>query len=125
MLKNRPFNIFLIDAFGAFVSSCFLGIIYYFDSKFGMPQNVLAQFILIAILLFTLSTFFYFLKPENWRFYLKIIAFLNLAYCLFTAYQVWKNAETLTALGHTYFLAEMALIVVLVMFEFKSAKRRM
>ena len=84
MKKLKGNNIFLIDALGAAISVIFLFLLYSFEDFFGMPKSVIKIFIFIATIFFVYSTTIYFIRPINWKFYLKIIAALNICYCLFT-----------------------------------------
>ena len=123
MLKYQRHNIFLVDAIGAFISIILLCVIYLFDDFFGMPRNVMLVFIGIAFFLFIYSATIYWLKPLNWQVYLKIVAFLNASYCLFTAFQIIRNIDTLTLYGYIYFIAEILVIFTISIYEFKNATK--
>ncbi len=116
-------KIFLLDAVGAFVSIIFLSLLYSFDDFFGMPKSVIQIFLGIATAFFVYSTTIYFIKPINWQFYLKVIATLNICYCLFTLYHLHQNLDTLTLYGHTYFIAEILVILILSTYELKNARK--
>lgn len=121
--KPESYKIFLLDAFGAFISILFLLVLYFFEEFFGMPTKVIVIFISFAILFFIYSTTIYFIKPADWKFYLKIIAILNYAYCLFTLYQILKNIDTITLYGYIYFVAEIIVIIALSTFETKKSRK--
>ncbi|ERM80237.1 hypothetical protein P872_14185 [Rhodonellum psychrophilum GCM71 = DSM 17998] len=123
MEKISGQKIFLLDAVGAFVSIIFLSFLYSFDDFFGMPKSVIKIFLGIATAFFVYSTTTYFIKPINWQYYLKIIATLNICYCLFTFYHLLQNLDTLTLYGHTYFIAEILVILILSTYELKNARK--
>jgi hypothetical protein len=117
---NRPI-IFLLDASGAFVSILLLFFLYMFEEYFGMPRNILAVFIGIASVLFLYSVTIYLINPLRWTIYLMIIALLNIGYCLFTCYHVFYYFETLTLFGQFYFVGEILVIVILSIYELRTA----
>ena len=123
MEKISGQKIFLLDAVGAVASIIFLSFLYYFDDFFGMPKSVIKIFLGIATAFFIYSSTTYFIKPINWQFYLKIIAALNICYCLFTFYHILQNLKTLTLYGHTYFVAEILVILLLLTYELKNARK--
>jgi hypothetical protein len=122
MEKLKGHKIFLIDAVGAVVSVVLLFLLYSFDEFFGMPKCVIKIFICIATAFFVYSATTCFIRPENWRFYLKIIAVLNISYCLFTIYQILQNLDTLTLYGYIYFIAEILVILILSTYELNNAR---
>lgn len=123
MEKVSGQKIFLLDAVGAFVSIIFLSFLYSFDEFFGMPKSVIKIFLGIATAFFLYSTTTYLIKPINWRFYLRIIATLNISYCIVTFYHVLQNLDTLTLYGHTYFIVEILVIMILSTYELKNARK--
>ena len=123
MEKINGYKMFLLDAIGAFVSVIFLSFLYSFDDFFGMPKCVIKIFLGIATAFFVFSTTTYFMKQINWQFHLKIIAVLNISYCLFTFYHILQNLDTLTLYGHAYFIAEILVILILSTYELKNARK--
>jgi hypothetical protein len=124
MQKPKGHNIFLLDALGALSSIAFLFLLYAFDEFFGMPKSVIKIFICIAAVFFVYSSITYMVKPANWRFYLRIIAVLNICYCLFTAYHMLQNSSKLTLYGYLYFVGEVLIILLLAIYELYHAVRR-
>jgi len=122
MEKLKGQKIFLIDAVGAVVSVLFLLFLYSFEELFGMPKSVLCIFISIAIAFSIYSTTIYLTNPTNWMFYLIIIALLNISYCTYTIYQVFKNLNTITPYGYLYFVTEILIILTLSIYEFKLGR---
>lgn len=121
-LKGR--KIFLVDAIGAIVSVFSLLIPYSFEDFFGMPKSTVSIFICIAIVCAVYSTIVYVSKTENWKRYLTVIAFFNIAYCFFTFFHVFKNWETMTVFGYLYFLIEILIIMALAIFELRLSANK-
>lgn len=120
VFKGR--KIFLVDAIGAIVSVLSLLIPYSFEEVFGMPKSVITIFISIAIVYSIYSTTIYLTKTENWKPYLTIIALLNISYCIFTGYHIFKNLNKLTLYGHLYFIGEILIILTLAFFELRISR---
>lgn len=116
-------NIFMVDGLGAILSTVCLGLLTHFEKTFGMPKNNLYVFIIISFLFSIYSFTCYFLAISNWRICLKIIAGLNLLYCLITAFSVIKNINSLTTIGYIYFILELIIVVILAFYEIKLSKR--
>jgi hypothetical protein len=124
---NTPFlnerKIFLIDAIGAFVSVISLLVPYLFEELFGMPKSTVSVFISIAIAYSIYSTTIYLINTVNWKFYLTIIALLNISYSIFTVYHIFKNLHSITLYGYLYFIAEILIILTLSIFELKLSRK--
>jgi len=121
IVKGR--QVFLIDAVGAIISALSLLIPYSLETLFGMPKNTVGIFICIAIVYFIYSSTIYLVKIENWKPYLTIIALLNISYCLFTMYHIFKNSDTITLYGFVYFIGEILIILTLSIFELRLSRR--
>ena len=123
MILNSK-KIFLIDSFGALLSAFLLGVVLVrFESTFGMPRKVL-YFLSITACIFAIYSFMsYLLIKENWKPYLKIIAFANLIYCCLTIGLTLYFNKEVTNLGLIYFLAEVSVVITLAIIELKSASK--
>lgn len=121
IFKNQ--KIFLVDAIGAGVSIFSLFIPYTFEEFFGMPQSSIVIFISIAIVCFIYSTSVYLSKTPNWKFFLMIIALLNISYCIFTLYHIIIHRSVLTMYGYVYFISEILIIFTLAMYELKLSRK--
>jgi hypothetical protein len=120
ILKER--KIFLVDAIGGLVSAVSLLVPYLFEDFFGMPQSAVIVFISIAVAYSIYSTTVYLTNTPNWKFYLAIIALLNIGYCMFTVYHLFKNLDTITIYGYVYFITEVLIILTLSFFELKLSR---
>lgn len=117
-------KILLIDSLGALLSVFILGVVLVkFESTFGMPRKVLYFLSITAGILGTYSFICYLLIKENRKPYLKIIANANLIYCCITVGLTIYFNRVLTNWGFTYFLCEVAVIIMLAIFELKSASK--
>jgi hypothetical protein len=123
LTKYNSSKIFLLDAAGAFVSIILLSVLYLFEEYFGMPKKILSIFISIALVFLFYSAIIYFVSPLKWRAYLKIIAILNICYCLFTIFHIFLYFENLTLYGNLYFVGEVLVIILLAIFELKIANK--
>lgn len=117
-------NIFFLDGIGALISTFLLGfVLIKLQTLIGMPQHLLellAAFALIfAIYSFSMQIF----KPKNWQWFLRIIAYTNLTYCIITLLLIVAQFNSLTFLGITYFLVEIVVILALVKIEFQTIRR--
>ncbi len=113
-------QLFLMDCFGALVSAAILGVVLpMFEDTFGMPTRVLYVLAGIALVFAVYSAFCYGLRKR--AVYLKAIAVANLLYCCLTAGLVFYWHAHLTTLGLVYFVLEMAVILGLVVWEWRRA----
>ena len=122
MLPTNPYQLFKLDAIGAIVTAFMLGVVLVkFQSFFGVPIEVLRILSIIPCLYFLYSFFCFWQKSQDWRPYLKGIAFANLAYCLLTLALMIFNSESFTLFGYLYFIGEIIIIVVLSRHELSVA----
>ena len=118
----KPKILFLVDSLGALLSAFLLGVILYqYDSFFGMPQTELGYLAALACL-FAVYSFLGYLKiTVYWRSYLRIIAIINLSYCVLTLALVFYHWEILTSLGILYFVLEIIIVTILARVEWMVA----
>ena len=120
----RPRQVFLLDGFGALVSTLLLGgMMVRFESIFGMPSNVLYVLAAIAAGFSLYSMLCWVVQPANWRRWLRGIASANLLYCCLTAGLVMIRQDELSLVGTGYFAGEIIVVVVLALFELRVASR--
>lgn len=124
-----PFNartVFALDAAGALLSVVLLGgVLPALQPWHGMPSDVLSRLALwaTACLVYSLCGW-RFAHPDDPR-WLRGIQVLNTVYCVWTAALVVHHFPVLTPLGRVYFLAELPVILGLVAFEERVARRAM
>ena len=124
-ILSNPKYLFLIDGLGALLTAfCLEFVLARLESVFGVPQKTSHFLSIIAFIFAIYSLLSYFFVRENWRFYLKIIAFANLTYCFTTIYLIFHFNKNITHLGMIYFLGEIIVILIIVFFELKTAFKR-
>ncbi len=118
-----PRLLFLIDAFGALLSAFLLGIILVkFEYIFGIPIPVL-YFLASLPCFFAIYDFFcYFQIKKNPGIYLKIIAMVNIGYCLISLGLAIYHYQSLSFFGWAYILLEVFIVLFLATIELKTAQ---
>ena len=123
-LKLKAKQFFLADAIGALLSAVMLGIVLVnLQHLIGLPLQHLYLLAGLALLFFTYSIFNYLRMSDNWSRYLKIIAWTNLLYCLFTFAVVAYYFQDIQRLGMIYFGLEILVIIFLASIELKLATK--
>ncbi|MGB1217634.1 MAG: hypothetical protein ACPG5P_07145 [Saprospiraceae bacterium] len=123
--KINPRKLFLIDSLGGLLSAFMLGIILVeFRNLVGMSPKILYLLSVFAIGFFIYSFTCFVMNLEKWRFFLKIIAVVNLLYCCMTLFLIIYFHEGITNLGFVYFILEIIIIIVLSLLELKVSIRQ-
>ena len=120
----NPGKLFLIDGFGAIISAFLLGVVLVkFEEKIGVPVSVL--YLLATIPLFFAAYDFYCCRKKQQKsgVLLKGIALLNLAYCCLSLGLLFYHFDTTTNLGCIYFIIEIAIVMFLVIIEFRVGNK--
>jgi len=119
-----PRNILLIDALGAIVSIVLLGcVLVKLEPFFGFPKSALYFLVLFPCIYFTYDLYVYYKKNYKVKLALKTIAFLNIVYCFVTLGLATYHWQRITALGWTYLVLELIVIVGIAKFEFNYSKK--
>ena len=121
-LLANPRKLLLVDGMGALLSTLLLLLIAYWQPFFGMPAEVIYRLIPVTTLFTIYSLSCYFLTFANWKPYLRIIAIANILYCCVTLGLVLYFFKQLTLLGMAYFLSEKVIVILLALFELKTAE---
>jgi hypothetical protein len=109
-IKN-PHQLFLADGLGAFLTASFMFLLLApFEAFFGMPSCIVYLLGGIAIAFFIFSLSCYFLKPQNSKFLLQLIAVANLLYSITTISICVIYYPKLTIWGLFYFSLELLVI---------------
>lgn len=125
MMSISARKLFLLDALGASLSAVLLGgALTTFYSSFGMPVPKLYILAAMAATLAVYSFWNYFVFPQNWRLFLRIIALANCFYCGFTLSLVIRNFSELTTLGRAYFIGELLIVLGLATVEYRKSRNR-
>lgn len=119
----HPKQLFLIDAIGGLMTASLLFfLLARLEHVFGMPEKPLIVLSIIALAYVSYSFSCYCFVKHNWRPFLLIIAIANALYCVATAILIQQYSGQLTLPGFTYFIAEMAIICILVVVEIRVAQ---
>ncbi|MCP9755227.1 hypothetical protein EGI26_08685 [Lacihabitans sp. CCS-44] len=123
-IAKKPSKIFLMDAFGAFLSTLFLSNMILLNSKLqlGIPPKTLFILAFVAASFSVYSFLCSFFAKEKWRFFLKIIVLSNSFYCILTVVLVFSFFNQLTFLEQIYFSGELFVLLFLIFFEWKILK---
>ncbi len=122
---KKPKNIFLLDSFGALITSILLFFtLRNFNDFFGLSKDIFEYLSIIAFIFFIYSINCYFLVKQNWKSFLKIICTANILYCILTFGILIFNYESISIFGIIYFLAEIVVIIGLVVLEMKIIKSK-
>lgn len=84
-LSAKPRVIFLIDGLGALNSFILLFfVLRNYHEYIGLPQQILTYLSVFAVCLFIFSASCHFFLKSHWSFFIKLISFGNIAYCIFS-----------------------------------------
>ncbi len=120
----NPRKLFLADGLGAILSAFLLGVVLVeLENWFGIPQSTL-YFLAFLPCLFAAYDFYCYLKPpKKLGFFLKVIAIINLLYCILSISLAFYHHQKLTYLGWGYIVIEIMIVLILVYIEWKTANR--
>ncbi|EDP98185.1 hypothetical protein U8527_19460 [Kordia algicida OT-1] len=122
--ENNPKKLFLIDGLGALLSAFLVGfVLVQFKDYFGMPANTLYLLAAFPIVFVFFDMYCYLKKHKKTGIFLKMIALLNLQYCMVSMGFAFYHKDTLTTLGWTYIFVEILILLLLSAFEFTVGKR--
>lgn len=118
-----PRKLFLLDGFGALLSAFLLGIILVqYESVFGIPKSTL-YFLAIIPCFFVIFDFYsYSSKKPNLSNSLKVIAYLNFAYCLISICSTLFHFNKITIWGWGYIIIEVIIVSAIAAFELKKGR---
>jgi hypothetical protein len=120
--SQLPRRLFLLDSFGAALTSLSLIIILrFYNDYFGMPASILSYLITVGLIFFSYSTTCFLLLKKNWASFIRLIGLGNLLYSSFSLVLVYYYFNNLTPLGVVYFFLETIIVVVLAIIEIKVA----
>lgn len=112
---REPKNIFLLDGFGALLTTLLLYfILRNFSDFFGLSKVIFEYLSIIAFTFFIYSISCYFLVKQNWRTFLKIICTANILYCLLTFGIIAYYYQCISIFGIIYFLIETVIIMKII-----------
>jgi hypothetical protein len=117
-------NLLLFDGFGA----CLTFLMNWFLLASGLLQTGLPVFLLesmaVAALCFAVFDFSALVVSWNPTRSLRVIAFLNVSYCLFVLVAIFFHRSSVSLLGFSYFFVELIVVALLARWEWSVATRR-
>jgi hypothetical protein len=123
-ITQKYHHVFLLDALGAFVSIfLLLFLIQPNENFFGLSYTSAINLSIPISGLLIFSTSCFFLKPKNWKLFMKLLVFGNVVYCLFTSVIIFLNFKELTFWGVSYFLIEILVIFLIVSIEIATYRK--
>lgn len=119
---EKPKQLFLVDALGALLSAFLLGVVLVkLESLFGIPKSAL-YFLAALPCFFALYDFFcYFTPIKNVLFHLKVIALINLLYCVISFGLAVLHKESILLLGWIYIFVEIVIVLFIAKIEYGTA----
>lgn len=122
-MRLSPRQLFLLDGIGALLSALSLGLVLTrYQQLIGMPLSTLRGLSGAACVFATYSLTCATLAPARWDRLLAGIGIANLSYCAATVLLLYVHASAMRPLGWLYFLAELAIVVPLAVFELSVAR---
>lgn len=117
-------KMFMIDGMGALISAFLLGVVLpSFQQMLGIPLSAI-YFLAVFPYIFLVYDFMVYQYIEyNQGYFLKGIAWANMAYCLISAGTLYFHFDKLTLLSGIYFVGEIAIVATLAVLELQFAKR--
>ena len=123
-ITKNHYDVFLLDAIGAFASIFLLFLLIVPNENFfGLSHSIAINLSIPILCLMIFSASCFFLKPTKWKVFMKFVVLGNLAYCLFTTIIILQNFKQLTILGVSYFLIEILVILLIVRIEIMAIRK--
>lgn len=122
LILHNPRQLFLVDGVGAMLSAFLLGVVLVrMERLFGIPPSAL--YVLAAIPIgFAIYDFIcYKVVYRNYSTFLKIIAILNITYCVLSVGYAIYHSVSITLLGWAYIISEVLIVLFLARLEMKVA----
>jgi hypothetical protein len=123
-LIKKPKNIFLLDGFGALLTTLLIFfVLRTFNDYLGLSKNNLEFLSIIALIFSIYSVSCYFLVSNNWKLFLKIICTANILYCVLTFGIILYYYQSISVLGIAYFLGEIMVICGIAFLEIRIIQK--
>lgn len=124
MKLPAPRTMFLLDGLGGVATAITLcAVLPSFHHAIGLSRGTLVALGLFGVVYGAYSLGCSRLVRERWRSALTIIVGANVFYCVVTALVLVTHRHTMTVLGTSYFVVEIAVIAALVSLEVAVLKR--
>lgn len=117
-----PRRLFLVDGLGAIVSSFMLAVVLVkFQRFFGIPVPILYFLAIIPCILALYDSLCFFFAKVKVALYLRILAMMNITYCMLSMLLAFRHQASLSGLGWTYLIVETALVLGVAWLEWEVA----
>ncbi len=114
----QPRPLLRLDATGAFVSAAVAAFAWARPGLFGAPAYNLAILCVFALGICAYGTYFVTRTDADWAFHLRRVSKANLVFVGLSGVLLLRWWPLLTTLGRVYFIAEVAIVLALVRYEY-------
>lgn len=122
-LYDYPRRLFLLDGLGALLSASMLGLVLArFETFFGLPAVTLYFLVIFPILFFIYDVYCYY-WGKDLASLLKVIAGVNVAYCLLSVGVAGIHYNVITIFGWLYIFGEVILVLLIAKLEVAVSRR--
>ena len=119
---KKPKRLFIIDGIGAFTSAFMLGIILVrLENIFGIPSSTLYLLATFPVLFIFFDCYSY--LNNNTSKHLKIIAVMNLLYCVLSIGLTIFHNQTISMFGWAYIIIEIIIIMILAFIQLNVSQK--
>jgi hypothetical protein len=123
-LESNPRKLFLWDGLGALVSAFLLGIVLVkVQDLVGIPSSTLYVLASLPIAFSLFDGYCYWNKKLNVPFCLKVMATVNVLYCILSIGYMLFHIKNMTYLGVMYIVLEVCVVMLLATIEWRISKR--
>ena len=121
LADTKPRKLLLLDAAGALISAVMLGIVLVeHQALIGLPVHIL-YYLAAAPLVFLCYDIAAYYLANDYRRALQIIAVANVLYSLVSIALLILHRQDLTAIGYSYFIIEVIIVLLIATYEWKIA----
>ena len=111
---------FVVDALGALISAMLLGFVLpVYKDVFGIPLSTLNVLAIIPMGFVFYDLSVYFFTRSIKRLHLRMIAVLNILYCVVSLAYVINDMDEVTLLGWTYIIGEVLIVLGIAVYEWR------
>ena len=122
-LATHPKSIYLIDGAGALLTAIMLGLVLpRFERLLGIPTSVLHTLAFIPLFIIVYDIYCYRSSHHQDRHLLRIVALVNIIYCVISVSLAIYHRDAVTTWGYLYIGGEILVILVLVLIELQLAR---
>ena len=121
---SNPRKLFVIDGFGALLSAFLLGVVLVkYEWFFGIPKMTLYFLALLPCLFAIYDLFCYYSEERYIARRLKVIAFINISYCLLSFVLAVYHIDVISWYGWVYIIIEIFIVIFLANIQLKVSEK--